>query len=81
MIIGIGGSLFGAKAIDALLSHQKNRKKMKLRFLEHTDAIIIKKDLQRVKYEETLFVVISKLGLTIETIQTTSLFKHILARF
>ncbi|WP_026943600.1 glucose-6-phosphate isomerase [Helicobacter rodentium] len=78
IIVGIGGSSLGTKAIDALLSHQSNRKKIKLRFLEHTDPIIIRKDLQRIKYEETLFIVISKSGLTIET---TSLFKYILARF
>lgn len=78
IIIGIGGSSLGTKAIDALLSPQNNRKKIKLRFLEHTDPIMIQKDLRRVKYEETLFMVISKSGLTIET---TSLFKYILARF
>lgn len=78
VIVGIGGSSLGTKAIDALLSHQSNRKKIKLRFLEHTDAIMIQKDLQRIKLEETLFIVISKSGLTIET---TSLFKYILARF
>ncbi len=78
IIVGIGGSSLGTKAIDALLSHQNNRKKIKLRFLEHTDPIIIRKDLQRVKCEDTLFIIISKSGLTIET---TSLFKYILARF
>lgn len=78
IIVGIGGSSLGTKAIDALLSHQSNRKKIKLRFLEHTDPIIIRKDLQRVKCEDTLFIIISKSGLTIET---TSLFKYILARF
>ncbi|MBX7490797.1 glucose-6-phosphate isomerase [Helicobacter turcicus] len=78
IVVGIGGSSLGAKAIDALLSHQNNRKKIKLHFLEHTDPIIIQKDLRRVKYEDTLFIVISKSGLTIET---TSLFKYILARF
>ncbi|MDD6056265.1 MAG: glucose-6-phosphate isomerase [Helicobacteraceae bacterium] len=78
VIIGIGGSSLGTKAIDALLSHQNNRKKIKLRFLEHTDPIMIQKDLQRIKLEETLFIVISKSGLTIET---TSLFKYILAKF
>lgn len=78
IIVGIGGSSLGTKAIDTLLSHQNNRKKIKLRFLEHTDPIMIQKDLRRVKYEDTLFIVISKSGLTVET---TSLFKYILARF
>ncbi|WDL77824.1 glucose-6-phosphate isomerase [Helicobacter winghamensis] len=78
IIVGIGGSSLGTKAIDTLLSHQNNRKKIKLRFLEHTDPIMIQKDLRRVKYEDTLFIVISKSGLTVET---TSLFKYILTRF
>ena len=78
VIVGIGGSSLGTKAIDALLSHQNNRKNIKIRFLEHTDPIMIHKDLQRVKCEESLFIVISKSGLTIET---TSLFKYILQRF
>ncbi|PZT48471.1 glucose-6-phosphate isomerase [Helicobacter valdiviensis] len=78
IIIGIGGSSLGAKAIDALLSHQANRKKIKLRFLEHTDPIMIQKELTRINPLETLFVVISKSGLTIET---TSLFKFILAKY
>ncbi len=78
IIIGIGGSSLGTKAIDSLLSHQTSRKKIKLRFIEHTDPIMIRKDMRRIKYEDTLFIVISKSGLTIET---TSLFKYILARF
>ena len=78
VIVGIGGSSLGTKAIDALLSHQNNRKNIKIRFLEHTDPIMIHKDLQRVKCEESLFIVISKSGLTIET---TSLFKYVLKRF
>ena len=78
VIIGIGGSSLGTKAIDALLSHQHNRRRLKLRFLEHTDPIVINKELQRIKWEETLFIVISKSGLTIET---TSLFKYVLKYF
>lgn len=78
IVIGIGGSSLGTKAIDTLLSHQNNRKKIKLRFLEHTDTIMIEKDLHRIKYQNTLFIVISKSGLTIETL---SLFKYVLAKF
>lgn len=78
VIIGIGGSSLGTKALDSMLSHQPHRKKIKLRFLEHTDPIIIKKELQRIKWEETFFIVISKSGSTIET---TSIFKYILGRY
>ncbi len=78
VIIGIGGSSLGTKAIEALLSHQHNRRRLKLRFLEHTDPIMIHKELKGTKWEESLFIVISKSGLTIET---TSLFKYVLAHF
>ncbi|MDA3968403.1 glucose-6-phosphate isomerase [Helicobacter ibis] len=78
IIIGIGGSSLGTKAIDTMLSHQPHRRKIKLRFLEHTDPIMIQKELRRIKYEDTLFIVISKSGLTIET---TSLFKYVLHKY
>lgn len=78
IIIGIGGSSLGTKAIDTMLSHQPHRRKIKLRFLEHTDPIMIQKELRRIKHEDTLFIVISKSGLTIET---TSLFKYVLHKY
>ena len=78
IIIGIGGSSLGTKAIDKMLSHQIHRKKIKVRFLEHTDPVMILKELRRAKWEESLFIVISKSGSTIET---TSIFKYILNRY
>lgn len=37
IIIGIGGSSLGVKAIDSMLSHLPYRKNINLKFLEHTD--------------------------------------------
>lgn len=78
VIIGIGGSSLGLKAIDSLLEHLPARRALKLLFLEHTDPIHISKTLSGVERERTLFLVISKSGTTIET---SSLLKYVLSRF
>lgn len=75
VIIGIGGSSLGLKAIDYALSHLPQRKPLNLIFLEHTDPIAIAKSLQSLALHNTLFVVISKSGTTIET---SSLLKYVL---
>lgn len=75
VIIGIGGSSLGLKAIDSMLEHLPCRKNLKLLFLEHTDPIHICKTLQGVALETTLFIAISKSGTTIET---SSLLKYVL---
>jgi len=77
VIVGIGGSSLGTKAIYQILKHQQNSK-IKLHFLENGDPIEITSTLKKLKKEKTLFVVISKSGTTIETI---SIFKYILKRF
>ncbi len=78
IIIGIGGSSLGTKAIDTMLCHLPCRKNIGLKFLEHTDPIEIFKTLQDVQKEKTLFLVVSKSGTTIET---SSLFKYVLDSF
>lgn len=75
VIIGIGGSSLGLKAIDSMLEHLPCRKGLKLLFLEHTDPIHIRKTLQGVELKTTLFIAISKSGTTIET---SSLLKYVL---
>lgn len=75
VIIGIGGSSLGLKAIDCLLNHLPCRKKLNLIFLEHTDPLHITQSLQHIKAENTLFITISKSGTTIET---SSLLKFVL---
>lgn len=78
IIIGIGGSSLGLKAIDSMLSHLPYRKPINLKFLEHTDPIKIEKTLKKIKLKNSLFIVISKSGKTIETL---SLMKYVLRRY
>lgn len=78
VIIGIGGSSLGLKAIDGMLEHLPCRKTLKLVFLEHTDPLHIMKALQGVALHNALFIVISKSGTTIET---SSLLKYVLERY
>lgn len=73
VIIGIGGSTLGTYAIYKFLKYSKNLSK-KLYFLETTDPIDIKSKLENIDLEDTLFIVISKSGTTIETV---SIFKYI----
>ncbi len=78
VIIGIGGSSLGLKAIDTLLYHLPHRNDISLKFLEHTDPIKIQKSLKKIRLQTTLFIVISKSGMTIET---TSLMKYCIWRY
>lgn len=77
VVIGIGGSTLGTKAIYEALKHQ-HVKKPRLHFLENCDPLIIAQTLEAIKKENTLFIVISKSGTTIETI---SLFKYVLSQY
>ncbi|EQB34618.1 glucose-6-phosphate isomerase [Sulfurimonas hongkongensis] len=73
VVIGIGGSTLGTYAIYKYLKYSKSLKKQ-LYFLETTDPIDIKSKLEAIDLNDTLFVVISKSGTTIETV---SIFKYI----
>ncbi len=73
VVIGIGGSTLGTYAIYKFLKHSKTLKKQ-LHFLETTDPIDIKSKIESIDLFDTLFIVISKSGTTIETI---SIFKYI----
>ncbi|MEA3353865.1 MAG: glucose-6-phosphate isomerase, partial [Campylobacterota bacterium] len=77
VVIGIGGSSLGTKAIDAILEHKKE-KDIDISFLENGDPIAINKILKKIQKSSTIFIVISKSGTTIET---TSIFKYVLKRF
>lgn len=77
VIIGIGGSSLGIKAIDSLLS-SKHDSSVTLHLFENSDPINISQTLGRLKKETSLFIVISKSGGTIET---TSIFKTVIAHF
>ena len=73
VVIGIGGSTLGTYAIYKFLKHSKELTK-KLFFLETTDPIDIKSKVEGIDLEDTLFIVISKSGTTVETI---SIWKYI----
>ncbi len=77
VVIGIGGSSLGTKAINALLEHKKPTD-INISFLENGDPICIDKMLKNIKKTSTIFIVISKSGTTIET---TSIFKYIISRY
>lgn len=74
-IIGIGGSTLGTYAIYNFLKDSKELKK-ELHFLESTDPVALKASLKKLNLDDTLFIVISKSGTTIETV---SIFKYILS--
>jgi len=72
-IIGIGGSTLGTIAIYDFLK-QSNTYDKSLHFFESTDPMDIKTRLSRIDLENTHFIVVSKSGVTIETI---SIFKYL----
>ena len=73
VVVGIGGSSLGARAIYEFLLPSNNYNK-DLLFLETVDPLEINHSLKRVDLTDTQFVIISKSGNTIETI---SLFKYL----
>ncbi|WP_457748073.1 glucose-6-phosphate isomerase [Sulfurimonas sp.] len=73
VVIGIGGSTLGTYAIYKFLKHSRDLEK-KLIFLETTDPIDIKSKVENIDLSDTLFIVISKSGTTVETV---AIFKYI----
>ena len=76
-VIGIGGSTLGTYAIYNFMKYNKqNSKTLKkeLFFFESTDPVNLNGTLSQLNLEDTLFIVISKSGTTIETI---SIFKYL----
>ncbi len=78
VILGIGGSSLGTKAIDTALKHTKNRNDIKLIFLENCDPNEINSSLKGISSKDSMFIMISKSGATIET---TSLAKLVIYKF
>jgi len=66
VVIGIGGSSLGTYAIHKFLQHKENLKK--LHFLESTDPLDLERRISKVNLKDTLFIIISKSGTTIETV-------------
>ncbi|PSM51508.1 phosphoglucose isomerase [Campylobacter blaseri] len=76
VVIGMGGSSLGTKAVCKLLSDNKDSKKVY--FLDNLDVSSIDFILNLVVFEKTLFFIVSKSGTTIET---TTIFKYIIKKF
>ncbi|MBD3791496.1 MAG: glucose-6-phosphate isomerase [Campylobacterales bacterium] len=77
VVIGIGGSSLGAKAVDSMLKHKKKSRR-KLLFFENFDPLTVTQTIGQFNKENSLFICVSKSGGTIETIST---FKTILHHF
>lgn len=75
VIIGIGGSSLGVKAIDSILRPFTPNVKEML-FFENSDPLSITETLAKINPDKAAFFVISKSGGTIET---TSIFKTVIA--
>ena len=75
VVLGIGGSSLGARAIYEFLKPIKKRTR-KLYFFETTDPLNIQEILDKIEGEKSHFLVISKSGTTVETI---SIFKYLYA--
>ncbi len=75
VVLGIGGSSLGAKAIYKFLEPMEKLKR-NLIFFESTDPLNIASNLKDINMNKTHFLVISKSGGTVETI---SIFKYIYA--
>ncbi len=78
IVIGIGGSSLGAKAVDNMLCSLENRNEIELIFLENCDPVNLDRELEGIEAKESLVITISKSGGTIETLSLT---KYILERF
>jgi len=76
VVLGIGGSSLGARAIYQFLKPVKQPKR-KLHFFESTDPLNILDILSQINLEKSHFFVISKSGTTVETI---SIFKYLYAQ-
>lgn len=77
VVIGIGGSSLGTKAIYSMLKHKSKNYKRVL-FLENPDPIDLSNKFETINKDKTIFIVVSKSGTTIETI---SIFKAVIANF
>ncbi len=75
VVIGIGGSSLGGKAIERAILKKDGAK---LHFLENSDPINLEQTLSKIDSNKTIFVLISKSGGTIET---TSIFKYICNKY
>jgi len=73
VVIGVGGSILGAKAIHSFMEHKVKKNFM---FLDNLDENSFKKIKKKIQSNNTLFLIISKSGNTLETLVNMSLFNN-----
>lgn len=78
VLVGIGGSSLGVKALKQMLKAVKKDDNRELYFLDNVDGFSFDELMGHIKFNESLFIISSKSGTTIETI---TLFKCILDKF
>lgn len=78
VIIGVGGSSLGVRAVQAALGHSCKHSSRRVHFLEHTDPFETSRVLESIALQNTHFLLISKSGTTIESI---SLVKFLITHF
>lgn len=76
IVVGIGGSTLGSKAVYDFLRYSHDFEK-KLLFCESTDPVLLNNTFKNLDLDDSIFIIISKSGSTIETIST---FKYILTK-
>ncbi|MDL0088462.1 glucose-6-phosphate isomerase [Campylobacter gastrosuis] len=76
VLVGIGGSSLGVKALKQMLSDKPHKRE--LFFLDNVDESSFKSVINSVNFSQTLFIISSKSGTTIETI---SIFKCLLSLY
>ena len=74
VIVGMGGSILGAEAIYKFL---REKVKKKFYFLNNIDVEKVSCLKKKLKFNKTLFMIISKSGDTIETLSNTLILKII----
>jgi len=75
VVVGIGGSSLGAKAIYHFLKPLNNLKRQ-LHFMDSTDPVAIHNSCLKLNFQTCHFLIISKSGTTIETI---AIYKYLLS--
>ena len=72
IMIGMGGSTLGSHSIYSFLKKKISKKFI---FLDNLDQIKIEQIKKKIKFQNTLFIIISKSGNTIETLVNCNLLK------
>ncbi len=60
VLVGIGGSSLGVKALKTMLSGAKRSRERELYFLDNVDAFSFESVCESIKFDETLFIISSK---------------------